>query len=116
MITLGKPLTAREAADIGMISQLVKDQSDLIDTAVTEIKRLRGGIPRISEEPIDIPELDVADQPMAGKQTLSKEAVAITADTVKKGAAATSLEEALEILKNKYLNIEHRTFNIQRRM
>jgi len=97
MITLGKPLTAREATDIGMIRQLVKDQADLIGTAVAEVKRLRGGIPRISEKPIDIPELVVADQPMAGKQTLSKEAVDITADTVKKGAAAASLEEALEI-------------------
>jgi len=97
MIMLGKPIKTQDAADIGMVNQLVDHPVDLIATAIAEIDRLRNDIPRISEQAAEIPEFAVPEQPMAGKQPLSREAVSITAETVMKGAAAGSLQEALEM-------------------
>jgi enoyl-CoA hydratase/3-hydroxyacyl-CoA dehydrogenase len=97
MIMLGKPIKTQDAADIGMVSQLVDNPADLIGTAIAEIDRIRNDMPRISEQAAQVPEFAVPDQPMAGKQPLSREAVSITAETVMKGAAAGSLQEALEI-------------------
>ena len=81
---------------MGIINCLVKDPADLIDTAIEEVKRLQGNIPRISNASVDIPEISIPDKPMAGKQPLSKEAVAIAADTIRKASAADDLETALE--------------------
>ncbi len=97
MIMLGKPIKTQDAADIGMINQLVDNPADLIATAIAEIDRIQDAIPRITEQTVDVPAFEIPEQPMAGKQALSMEAVAITAETVKKGAAASSLEESLEI-------------------
>jgi len=97
MIMLGKPITATEAADIGMVSQIVDNPAELVAAAIAEVDRIRNDIPRITEQAIDIPEFTVPGQPVAGKQALSKEAVTLTAQTVRKGAAAPSLSEALEI-------------------
>lgn len=97
MIMLGKPIKTQDAADIGMVDQLVDNPTDLIATAISAIDRIRNDIPRIAEQTVDVPEFNVPDQPLSGKQALSLEAVAITAETVKKGIAAASLKEALEI-------------------
>jgi len=97
MIMLGKPIKTRDAADIGMVNQLVDNPADLIATAIAEIDRIRNDIPRITEQAVAVPEFDIPDQPMSGKQGLSLEAVTITTETVKQGAAAASLQEALEI-------------------
>mgnify|MGYP006282879357 FL=1 len=97
MICAARPIKAQEAVDMGMVSKLVDDHGDLIPAAVEEVNRLKGNIPRVAEGKVDIPELEVPEAPMAGKQPLSKEAVGIAAKTVKAGAAAESFEEALEI-------------------
>jgi len=52
---------------------------------------------RIPDGKIEIPEFSIPDPPAAGKQVLSKEAVAITMKTIKAGAAAATFAEALEI-------------------
>ena len=80
-----------------MVDQLVNNPADLMATAMAELDRIHNDIPRIAEQMVDIPEFDIPDQPMAAKKGLSLEAVTITAETVKKGAAASSLREALEI-------------------
>jgi enoyl-CoA hydratase/3-hydroxyacyl-CoA dehydrogenase len=69
----------------------------LIAVAIEEVNNLQGNIARITEGKIDIPEISLPDPPKAGAQVLSKEAVAITAQTIQAGAAAESLSEALEI-------------------
>ena len=97
MICFGKPLNASEAAEIGMVALLADSQQDLIQAAIDEINNLQGKVRGIPEGKVDIPELIIPDQPMAGKQILSKEAVTITARTIKKGAATEDLGEALEI-------------------
>jgi len=97
MICFGKPLNTGEAAEIGMVALLADNQQDLIQTAIDEVNNLQGTVREIPEGKVDIPELIIPDQPMAGKQILSKEAVTITARTIQKGAATEDLGEALEI-------------------
>ena len=97
MICFGKPLSAREAADIGMISKLADNHQDLIQAAIDEVNNLQGKVAGIPEGKVDIPDLAIPDRPMAGKQVLSKEAVTITARTIQKGVATDDLGEALEI-------------------
>ena len=97
MICLGRPIKAKEAADIGMVTKLADDYADLIMKAVEEVKNLQGKVKRISNGKVDIPEITIPDEPMAGKQPLSKEAVSIVVKTVKDGAAAVSFADALEV-------------------
>ncbi len=65
--------------------------------AVEEVNNLQGKVKRTPDGRVDIPEIVLPEMPMSGKQPLSKEAVAITAKTIKKAAAATSFAEAMEI-------------------
>ena len=97
MICLGKPINAVEAFDIGLISKIADDYSEMIQAAVEEVNKLHGKIDRILEGPVDIPEIEIPDQPMAGKLMLSKEAVSIIKKTIKDGAASDSFSDALEI-------------------
>jgi enoyl-CoA hydratase/3-hydroxyacyl-CoA dehydrogenase len=97
MICLAKSINAQEAHKIGMVSKLVADESDLIGAAIEEVKRLQGNIQRITQGRIRIPEIRIGDEPKAGNQVLSREAVAITIRTIQAAAAAEKLSEALEI-------------------
>jgi enoyl-CoA hydratase/3-hydroxyacyl-CoA dehydrogenase len=97
MLCLGRRISAKEAAEIGMVSNIVEGYSELIDSAVKEVERLAGNLPRIQEGPISLPEIKLPEKPMCGKLGLSREAVGIVKETVEAGAAAASLAEALEI-------------------
>ena len=70
---------------------------ELIDAAIAEVNSLQENIPRISNEPADIPEFVVPDSPMAGDLPLSKEILGIIAGIINMAAKADSLTEALEI-------------------
>ncbi|MDH5696009.1 MAG: enoyl-CoA hydratase/isomerase family protein, partial [Dehalococcoidia bacterium] len=97
MICLARPIGAKEAADIGMVTKLTDNYFDTIKEAVKEVGNLQGKVKPIHEGKVDIPEVEVPEQPMAGKLPLSKQAVSITARTIRDGAAADSLADALEI-------------------
>ena len=97
MICLARPIKAKEALDIGMVSKLVDQFSDLIPAAIEAVKNLDGNIKRIPDGKVDIPEIKIAEEPMAGKQPLSKEAVSITVKTIEQGASAHTFTKALEI-------------------
>jgi enoyl-CoA hydratase/3-hydroxyacyl-CoA dehydrogenase len=97
MICLGRPLNATQAAEINMVSQVVDDYLSLISAAVETVNDLQGKIKRIPEGKIDIPEVHVPDEPKAGKQALSKEAVALTKKVIRESAEAENLNDALEI-------------------
>ena len=97
MICLAKPIGADEAAGIGMISRIADDYPSLIDAAIDEVTDLQGKIIRIPEGKIQIPDIKVPNEPRAGKQVLSKEAVSITIKTIQDGAATENFSEALEI-------------------
>jgi len=97
MICLGRPLKAKEAAEVGMVAKIAEDFPDLIAAAIEEVNNLQEKITRISEKKIDIPEIMIPDEPKAGNQVLSKEAVSIAVRTIKEGAAVEKLHSALEI-------------------
>jgi enoyl-CoA hydratase/3-hydroxyacyl-CoA dehydrogenase len=97
MICLGRPLKAAEAAEINMVSHIVDDYPSLISAAVETVNDLQGKISRIPEGKIDIPEVDVPAEPKAGKQALSKEAVALTVKVIRESAQAENFHDALEI-------------------
>ena len=97
MICFGKPLTAPEAAEIGMVATLAHDHQSLIRAAVEEINNLQGNVKGIPPGKVDIPDLQIPADPKAGRQLLSKEAVRITAQTIQNGTASADLAEALEI-------------------
>ena len=97
MICLARRITSKEAVDIGMVSKITDDYSEMIREAVEEVKNLEGKIKRIPDRSVDIPEIAIPDQPMAGKLALSKEAISIIVKTIKGGAAADTFADALEI-------------------
>jgi enoyl-CoA hydratase/3-hydroxyacyl-CoA dehydrogenase len=97
MICLGKPLTALEAAEIGMVSKLADDYIGLIKTAVAEVHQLQDRIKRIPEGKIDVPDVKVPEETEGPMMKLSKEAVAITARTIREGAAVDNFKDALEV-------------------
>ncbi len=97
MICVGRPLKAAEAAEINMVSQIVDDFPSLISAAVEAVNNLQGNISRIPEGKIDLPEVNIPADPKAGKQPLSKEAVALTRNVILESAAAGNIADALEI-------------------
>lgn len=97
MISLARRMTAKEAVDIGMVVKIAEDYSEMIKEAVQEVKNMQGKRQQIHEGKLDIPEVAIPDQPMAGKLALSKEAISIIAKTIENGAAADTFADALEI-------------------
>ena len=97
MICLGRPLRAEEAADIGMVTKIVDDYPALISAAVEAVNNLQGKTACIPEGKVEIPEFNIPDEPKAGKQTLSKEAVSLIVKVIQEGAATANFNDALEI-------------------
>ena len=97
MILFAKPVTAEIAADVGIVDQVVSDPADLLSTALDLVERLQENLPRIREAAVELPDITIPESPQAGKQPLSREAVMITADAVRKAAAAEGLDQALEL-------------------
>lgn len=97
MICLARKITAQEAADIGMVTQITDDYAHMIKVAVKEVKSLQGKMVRIPEGKVDIPEITIPDQPRAGSLPLSKEGISIVVKMIQDAAAADSLAEALQI-------------------
>lgn len=96
MICLAKPLSAKQALEAGMIAKICEDYPTLIREAVDLVLAMQGKIKRIPDGKIDIPDVKLPETPMAGDLALSKEAVAITARTIKAAASAETLSAALE--------------------
>jgi enoyl-CoA hydratase/3-hydroxyacyl-CoA dehydrogenase len=97
MICLGRSLKAKEAADIGMVAHIADDYRALITAAVETVNNLQGKIARIPDGQVEIPSIKIPDEPRAGKQALSKEAVALAKQVIQQGAATANINEALEI-------------------
>ncbi|MFP4037464.1 MAG: enoyl-CoA hydratase-related protein, partial [Desulfobacteraceae bacterium] len=97
MLSQARRLKAEEAEEIGMVAGLAEDYASLIEMAVKEVERLKNGIQRIPDGRVEIPEVEIPDPPMAGKQQLSREVLSIIKKTIEAGAAADTFEEALEV-------------------
>jgi enoyl-CoA hydratase/3-hydroxyacyl-CoA dehydrogenase len=97
MIRLANRLSAEKAREIGIVTALCDDYHSLIEAAVQEVKRFEGHVPRIPDHPVNVPPLMPIDKPMAGELRLSRQVVKIITDAIPRAAAASSLQEALEI-------------------
>ena len=97
MIGEAKRLTVKEAQEIGIVKQVTNGYIEMIATAIAEVNKLVGNVPRITDSPVEIAAFMVPENPVAGKMALSKEALSIVARVVNEAAAADSLEAALEI-------------------
>jgi len=97
MITLGKSITSKAAAEIGIIKKITAGYAALIREAVAEVNRLQGKIERIPDGKIEIPDIMIPQNPMAGELVLSKEAVFQAVQTIKDSAASKSFAKALEL-------------------
>jgi enoyl-CoA hydratase/3-hydroxyacyl-CoA dehydrogenase len=97
MICFAKRISAKEAAEIGMVSTIAENYWDMISSAVEEVKRLGGKIPRIPDGEVSIPDIRLPDHPVAGKLVLSKQALSVLVKIIRDAAAAGTLTEALEI-------------------
>ncbi|GAB6144778.1 3-hydroxyacyl-CoA dehydrogenase/enoyl-CoA hydratase family protein [Desulfocicer niacini] len=97
MICSAQRATSAQLLEVGMISKIENNFPDLIKTALAEVNRLQGNIPKTEQGPISIPKIAVSDSPAAGKLLLSPEAVTIAAETISNAAAADSLTKAMDI-------------------
>lgn len=97
MIGEAKRLGVKEAAEIGIVTKITSGYSELIEAAIAEVNRLVGNVPRIANKPVQIAEFKVPESPMSNKLPLSREALSIVARVINQGAAAESLDAALEI-------------------
>ncbi len=97
MICLARSISAKEAAEIGMVDKLADSYYDMIQEAKKEVERLQGKITRIPDGKMEIPPVEIPEQPMAGKLALSKEAVSIIARIIEQGAATERFTDALEV-------------------
>jgi enoyl-CoA hydratase/3-hydroxyacyl-CoA dehydrogenase len=97
MIGEAERMTIEEALEIGIVKKTASSFPDLMDAAIAEVDRLQGNIPKISQDPVEIPPFVIPEAPIAGDLPLSKEILGIIGGVINKAAAAKTLTEALEI-------------------
>jgi len=96
MVRLARRMTAEQALKLGIVHSLADGFPELVRKAVALVGELEGKLRPPSDLPIPI-ELPEVEPVGPGGQILSREVVGIIGRAVKEAAAATSLEEALDI-------------------
>ncbi len=97
MLLTAEKLRAGKAHEIGMVDELVKEQSQLIPAAIKLVERTAVPGGHISEAPVEIPEIETIFTTSVTGQVLSRQIVGIIAKAVKAAAAAPSFAKALEV-------------------
>jgi len=97
MLLTAKKLKAKDAHEIGMVDELVAEQSELIPAAINAVKRMRNAGDHISEKPVAITDIVATPTKSVTGQVMSQKIVVIIANAVKAAAAAPSLAEALDV-------------------
>ncbi len=97
MIRFGARLSAERAMEMGVVAHMVDNYSDLIGSAAQEVKHLIGKVEHIPDGPVEIPEIDSTERPMAGKLPLSREVVEIISRAIEDAACSPTFQEALEV-------------------
>lgn len=94
MLRSATKLRAVQAHELGIVSGLASEYRELVELAAERVRALAGDVPRIPESPVDIGALP---DPEPGRFPLSAAVQKFIGDAIVAGAAANSLEEALEI-------------------
>lgn len=97
MIGQAEKLPVQKAHEIGIVKKITNGYTEMIEAAMAEVNSLIGNIPRITPEPVDIPEFVIPENPKAGKLPLSKEALGLVANVINEAAVTSGLYEALDI-------------------
>ncbi|MFB0505881.1 MAG: enoyl-CoA hydratase/isomerase family protein, partial [Thermodesulfobacteriota bacterium] len=97
MNRFGARLSAEKALEIGIITRLTNDYTQLIAAAVKEVKDLGAKVEHIFDGPVEIAEMEFTERPTAGNLPLSSEVVAIISRAIKDAAGAPTFAEALEV-------------------
>ncbi|MFO1200772.1 MAG: 3-hydroxyacyl-CoA dehydrogenase NAD-binding domain-containing protein [Burkholderiaceae bacterium] len=98
LLTRAERLGARRAHELGIVDALATDHGALLRAAVDRVLALHGRVEPIAERADAPPAIDVPARPRAaGGRLLSAEVVALIAAGVRDAAAASTLDEALEI-------------------
>ncbi|MBL4767393.1 MAG: 3-hydroxyacyl-CoA dehydrogenase/enoyl-CoA hydratase family protein [Rhodobacteraceae bacterium] len=97
MLTRAEKLTAADAHDIGMITELVSDPRDLIPAALRQVAALSGSQHEIPGDPVALADFEPSDGTSVTGQPLSREIIGIIEQAVGEAARAPSLTEALAI-------------------
>lgn len=99
MLARGDRLSAKEALELGVVAALEDEYEALVQLAAAKARELRGAVPPVLPDKLDIPADAVGDQEAATMDgtPLSKEAVGIILEAVRAGVKATSLAAALEV-------------------
>jgi len=97
MIRFGARLSAEKALEIGIITRLTNDYTQLIAAAVKEVKDLGAKVEHIFDGPVEIAEMEFTERPTAGNLPLSSEVVEIISRAIKDAAGAPTFAEALEV-------------------
>jgi len=80
-----------------MVDGLADSYYEMIQKAYSEVARLQGKPRPVPDKKVQIPTVEVTEQPMAGKQALSREAVSILARVIERGATTERFADALEV-------------------
>ena len=96
MLRTARKLRATDAASLGVVDGLADDYASLVQLAIGRVRELAGHVQTIAQGPVDIGDMPVVE-PYAGKQLISREVIDIIGAAIREAAAATDLEEALEI-------------------
>ena len=97
MLLTAEKLRAGKAHEIGMVDELVKEQSQLIPAAIKLVERTAVPGVHISDGPVEIPEIETIFTTSVTGQVLSRQIVGIIAKAVKAAAAAPSFAKAIEV-------------------
>ncbi|MDP6930012.1 MAG: 3-hydroxyacyl-CoA dehydrogenase NAD-binding domain-containing protein [Planctomycetota bacterium] len=96
MLRTASRLTAADAHELGIINGLADDPLSLMEMAIDQVRQLADNLPSIPDAPVDIAEPEPVDV-TSGSRVYSARVVQIITDAITAGAAAGSLEDALEI-------------------
>lgn len=97
MVLRARKLTAQEALDIGMVAELVQDQTRLIPAAVTLVRKLTNPGQHIAPGPVNIAPVPDCDSNNMDGRVLSREVMEIIRQAIVEAAAAPTLAQALEV-------------------
>jgi len=96
-IRFARRISAKEAFNMGVVTKIERNYSDLIRTAVAEVNNPMTKIELIFDEPVEIGVVETVEEPMAGDLPLSRETDMIVCKAIEEAAAAKSFSEALEV-------------------
>ncbi len=97
MVRLAEKVTAADAAEMGFVEALAPDLESLTALAVARVHDLAGKVSAIPDGPVEIPPFAAIEPSMLEDKGLDREVIDIMERAIRAAAAATTLDEALEV-------------------